>query len=63
MQAEVNADACTGCGLCVSLCEDVFEMDGDIAVVQLNPIPENLAAAVRDAAESCPVEAISVIET
>ena len=63
MKAKVNPDTCTGCGLCVSLCEDVFEMSGDVATVKLDPIPENLADAVRDAAESCPVEAISVIET
>ena len=62
MKAIVNPDTCTGCGLCVDICPEVFEMDGDLAVVKVKPVPEDSEEAVDEAVDSCPVEAISVQE-
>ena len=62
MQAIVDADSCTGCGLCVDICPEVFELSDDVALVIVNPVPENSLDECREAEESCPVEAISLEE-
>ena len=53
-------DSCTACGLCVDTCPDVFEMGEDVAVVKVAVIPGNLEACAKEAAESCPTEAIKI---
>jgi ferredoxin len=60
MKVRIDADACTGCGLCEDSCPDVFKMGDDVAVVVKNPVPANLEADVKDAADNCPTEAIIV---
>lgn len=62
MKTQVNKETCIGCEVCVGVCPDIFEMEGSVAVVKAVAIPEALQAAVRDAAESCPVAAITVEE-
>ncbi|MBN1765112.1 MAG: ferredoxin [Sedimentisphaerales bacterium] len=62
MRAFVDADACTGCGLCCDICPEVFEMKNDLAVVQEDPVPDENEDTCRDAVDSCPVEAISLEE-
>jgi len=59
MRATID-DTCTGCGICEDECPEVFELQDEMAVVNVDPIPEDLEDKVRDAAESCPVEAILV---
>jgi len=53
---KVNKEMCIGCGLCASLCSEVFGMgsDGKAKVKVQKKIP-----CVKDAIESCPVSAIS----
>ena len=60
MKAVVDPDLCTGCELCVDTCPDVFEMQDDVAVVTVDVVPEEFEEEVKEAAESCPAEAISV---
>lgn len=60
MRVRVDAELCTGCGLCVEKCPEVFEMDGSIALTKLEFVPTALEAACREAAESCPVSAIAI---
>jgi ferredoxin len=60
MRAKVDEDTCTGCGLCVDICPEVFEMDGDVARAKVGDVPEDLEECAEEAAESCPVEAIEV---
>ncbi len=62
MKVSVDKDTCTGCGLCVDECPDVFEMneDEDVAVVKVSEVPADLEDSAKDAADGCPVEAISV---
>ncbi|MHC4982610.1 MAG: ferredoxin [Planctomycetota bacterium] len=55
-------DNCTGCGLCVDTCPEVFDLDDDVAKVLENPVPEEHADACRDAVEGCPAEAITLEE-
>ncbi|MHC4249905.1 MAG: ferredoxin [Planctomycetota bacterium] len=60
MKAVVDADACTGCGLCVETCAEVFEMVDDIAKVKADPVPADAEENAKLAAEDCPSEAIKV---
>ena len=73
MKATVDAELCTGCGLCVDTCPAVFSMGyDDIAVVRtddaafrINPVddPEHADAwwlLCCQAAEDCPIEAIAI---
>ncbi len=62
MRAIVDKDTCTGCGLCTESCPEIFEMEGDIAVVKVDEIPPEAEEAARQAAEECPVEAIAIEE-
>jgi len=62
MKAEVDRETCTGCELCPETCPQVFEMDGDTARVKVNTVPPEAENACRQAAEECPVEAITIQE-
>ena len=54
----VDEDLCIGCGACVNVCPDVFEMKDDKAVVFA---PEKCGECDCDAAvKACPVEAIRI---
>jgi ferredoxin len=63
MKVCVDKDRCQGHGRCGILAPDVFEVD-DLgkASVLLEEVPDELAAAVREAALSCPESAITVAE-
>ena len=60
MKVKVDRDSCTGCELCVDTCPDVFEMDDDLAKEKMSKVPEDLEDCAKEAADGCPVEAISV---
>ena len=58
MKVHVNAN-CISCGLCVSICPDVFHItEGGTAGVYSEEVPPELEAVVREAADFCPVNAI-----
>jgi ferredoxin len=58
----VDEDTCTGCELCVSLCPEVFQMEGNVAKAVVDEVPAALHESAREAAESCPVDAITIEE-
>lgn len=61
MIAEVIKEDCIGCGVCNSICPEVFEMDDDgLAVAQEGDFPADMEDSVRDAADSCPTDAIKI---
>lgn len=62
MKAVVDQETCTGCGLCPDICPEVFELNDDIASVTVDTVPPEAEDTCREAAESCPVEAISIEE-
>ncbi len=58
MRVEIDEVACIGCGLCPQIAPGVFQMEGEIAEVIVNAVPEDEEEEVQQAAESCPTEAI-----
>lgn len=50
---------CIGCGLCESICPDVFKMKDDgFAEAIEEDVPADAEASALQAKESCPTEAI-----
>ena len=63
MKVKVDADICLGCGICEGIAPDVFSLGSEpYAIVLLTPVPEKFWAAVKDAIEQCPEEAIEIVE-
>ena len=61
MKAKV-VEGCISCGLCVSVCPEVFRMsDEGVSEVYAQPTPEN-EDGTREAAEGCPVNVIVIEE-
>lgn len=61
MEPKVNKGKCIGCGLCVSICPAVFELgeDGKSKIINSKACE---GCNCKEAAESCPVQAINLIE-
>ena len=62
MKAVIDPEACTGCGLCAETCPEVFELTDDVASVIVDQVPEDSMDTCKQAAEECPLEAISIEE-
>ena len=62
MRVEVDKETCTGCGVCVDMCPDVFELEGEVAQAKVSDVPAEFEDAVKESAEACPSESIKVEE-
>lgn len=61
MKATIDRDGCIGCGLCPSVCPEVFQMaDDGLAEVIVDVIPSNAEGTAEEAREGCPVSVITV---
>jgi ferredoxin len=59
VKISVDHDVCQGHAQCTLLCPEVFELDDDGYVVLLTTEPAaEYEAAVRDAVDACPEQAI-----
>ena len=58
MNPVVDKDLCIGCGLCPSIAPEVFEMEDDGKAVAI--VAETSDPAAQEAADSCPVAAITL---
>ncbi len=62
MKVKVNKDACIGCGACLSIAEDVFEMDDDgLSQAKVETVPEDKVNDAKEAVSNCPTSAIEEI--
>lgn len=57
MKQVVIEDSCIGCGSCVEICPEVFELADEVAIVK-NNADLSQDSKIIEAAEACPVEAI-----
>ncbi len=60
MKVRIDSELCTACGLCTDDVPDVFVMGDEVAEVTNPDVSAELEDAVKDAADSCPAEAIIV---
>ena len=55
-------DGCTLCGLCEQICPEVFKMGDSTVLIDAGAKLNEYEEKIREAAESCPVNVIEVIE-
>ncbi|TDT62752.1 ferredoxin [Fonticella tunisiensis] len=61
MKGFVDKNICIGCGLCSSICPEVFEMDVDgLAKAKDIDLTDSLQDTAKEAESSCPVSAITI---
>ncbi|MCX6097729.1 MAG: ferredoxin [Caldiserica bacterium] len=63
MKASIDQEACIGCGACVALCDAVFRLNDETGKAEVIPGADcGAAGCCKEAAESCPVAAITIEE-
>ncbi len=61
MKAIIDRENCISCGLCTSICPEVFRMaDDGLAEVFADPVPESAKDAAAEARDNCPVSVITI---
>jgi ferredoxin len=60
MKVRIIREECIACGVCADIAPAIFEMGDGGAQIKVDEVPESEQEAVREAAESCPAEAIVV---
>ncbi len=60
MKAYVDQDVCIGCGMCTGIAPDSFQMNDEGKAEFIGgDVDGDKAEAVKEAIDSCPVQAIS----
>ena len=57
---KVDKEKCIGCGACVALCGNIFEFKDGKAQAKKKEVSGDEEKCAKNAADSCPVQAISV---
>lgn len=61
MKASVDKSGCISCGLCVSICPEVFQMGDDgMAEAFLDSVPPEHEDSALEAQDSCPTAVITI---
>ena len=55
---EIRADYCIGCGLCVKMLPEYYEMNNNKAIVRRSPDPKEALDVVKESIIKCPSQAI-----
>jgi hypothetical protein len=59
MKAWVDKEGCIACGLCTSICPEVFRFGDDgLAEAYVDTVPAESEDSAQEAADSCPVSVI-----
>lgn len=58
---EIDIDLCEGCGSCVAICPEVFELRDDGKAWVIAPEKCNTCDC-QEAADICPVQAIKMVD-
>lgn len=61
MKIIVDKDKCIGCGACVATAPKSFRLSEDGKAEVIEP-PKDSEEEIKNAAESCPVEAIKIVD-
>ena len=62
MLPEINRAKCCGYGICNEICPTVFKLDDSGFAYVHGPVSDEDRAAVLEAVEACPEEAITAVE-
>ncbi|MCX6808853.1 MAG: ferredoxin [Candidatus Berkelbacteria bacterium] len=57
---KVDETTCIGCGACVGIADEYFELGGDQVSKVIKQYDEKDADLIEEAIKNCPVEAISL---
>jgi ferredoxin len=60
MKLHIDKDLCVGDRICVEMCPEIFGMDGEVAMLKTNTIPDRLVDVCLETAEMCPEFAIVI---
>ncbi len=59
---EIKEDYCIGCGLCVKILPEYYEMTNNKAIVRKSPDGQNTLEAIKESINKCPSKAIVLNE-
>jgi len=63
MKVKVNQDACVGCGACVAVAEEVFELqDNGLSHEIKKEVPKDKEEVAKEAMGVCPTGAIEEVK-
>ncbi|HHU22739.1 MAG TPA: ferredoxin [Clostridiales bacterium] len=62
MKAFVDRSGCIGCGLCESICPEVFRIDDEGLAEAYGEVDASNEDSATEARDSCPVSVISLEE-
>ncbi|MDD2678153.1 MAG: ferredoxin [Candidatus Paceibacterota bacterium] len=62
MEIKVDKKKCLGCGLCISLCPEVFELQDGKSQIKAKVDLKKNKNCIEEAKENCPAKAIIVKE-
>lgn len=63
MRTIVDRETCIGCSACVGIAPEIYELDDEgISVPIVDFIKAEMLSLAQEAEESCPVDAISIVE-
>lgn len=63
MKVKVNQEACIGCGACVAIADEVFDInDNGLSEVKVDIVSEENKEKVQEAIDSCPTAAIEEVK-